>query len=90
MARWNVEGVPTCPFTLQGWGYVLACDNLPRVTHSLWSTRVQFGFLKVGFPGGPDSKESACNAGDLSSSRKVPWRRKWQPTPVFLPGKFHG
>ena len=21
--------------------------------------------------------------------RKVPWRRKWQPTPVFLPGKFH-
>ena len=22
--------------------------------------------------------------------RKVPWRRKWQPTPVFLPGKSHG
>ena len=21
--------------------------------------------------------------------RKIPWRRKWQPTPVFLPGKFH-
>ena len=21
---------------------------------------------------------------------KVSWRRKWQPTPVFLPGKFHG
>ena len=21
---------------------------------------------------------------------KVPWRRKWQPTPVFLPGEFHG
>ena len=21
---------------------------------------------------------------------KVPWRRKWQPTLVFLPGKFHG
>ena len=21
---------------------------------------------------------------------KVPWRRKWQPTPVFLRGKFHG
>ena len=19
-----------------------------------------------------------------------PWKRKWQPTPVFLPGKFHG
>ena len=22
--------------------------------------------------------------------RKFPWRRKWQPTPLFLPGKFHG
>ena len=22
--------------------------------------------------------------------RKIPWRRKWKPTPVFLPGKFHG
>ena len=21
---------------------------------------------------------------------KIPWRRKWQPTPVYLPGKFHG
>ena len=22
--------------------------------------------------------------------RKIPWRREWQPTPVFLPGKFYG
>ena len=22
--------------------------------------------------------------------RKIPWSSKWQPTPVFLPGKFHG
>ena len=22
--------------------------------------------------------------------RKIPWRRKWQPTPVFLPGETHG
>ena len=21
---------------------------------------------------------------------KIPWRGKWQPTPVFLPGEFHG
>ena len=21
---------------------------------------------------------------------KIPWRRKWQPTPVFWPGEFHG
>ena len=39
-------------------------------------------------PGGSDGKESACNAGDLV--REIPWRRKWQPTPVFLPGEFLG
>ena len=22
--------------------------------------------------------------------RKIPWRRKWQPTLVFLPGESHG
>ena len=22
--------------------------------------------------------------------RKIPWRRNWPPTPVFLPGEFHG
>jgi len=21
---------------------------------------------------------------------KIPWRKKWQPAPVFLPGEFHG
>ena len=36
-------------------------------------------------------EESACNAGDPGSIPrvvKIPWRRKWQPTPVFLPGKI--
>ena len=29
--------------------------------------------------------------GSIMSSwvRKIPWSRKWQPTQVFLPGKFH-
>ena len=38
-------------------------------------------------------KESACNAGDLGSipgSGRFPWRRERLPTPVFLPGEFHG
>ena len=25
-----------------------------------------------------------------SLSRKIPWRREWQPSPVFLPGESHG
>ena len=45
------------------------------------------------FPGGSEVKASACNAGDLGSipgSGRFPWRRKWQSTPVFLPGESHG
>ena len=41
-----------------------------------------------GFPGGSDGKESACNAGDPGSIPLL--GRKWQPTVVFLPGKYHG
>ena len=45
------------------------------------------------FPGGSDGKVSAYNAGDLGFDPwvgKIPWRRKWQPIPVLLPGKSHG
>ena len=44
------------------------------------------------FPGGSDSKASACNAEDLGSflGQEDPLRRQWHPTPVLLPGKFHG
>ena len=45
------------------------------------------------FPGGASGKESACHFRRLKRLwfdprvGKIPWRRKWQPTPVFLPGK---
>ena len=44
----------------------------------------------MGFPDGLDDKESTCNAGDLGviyEVGKIPWRRAWQPIPVFLPGE---
>ena len=47
----------------------------------------------MGFLGGSAGKESACNVGDLGSISglgKIPWRRERLPTPVFLPGEFHG
>ena len=49
--------------------------------------------ILMGFPGGSDGKESACNAGDLGSILELgrfPWRREQLPTPVFWPGEFHG
>ena len=48
----------------------------------------------VGFPGGSEGKESACNAGDLGSIPglgRSPGEGNSNPTtPVFLPGEFHG
>ena len=41
----------------------------------------------MGFPGGSDDKESACNTGDAGSIPrvgKIPRRRAWQPTLVLL------
>ena len=41
-------------------------------------------------------KKSACQCRRCNRQRFHPWvkkiprNRKWQPTPVFLPGKFHG
>ena len=44
----------------------------------------------LGFPGGSDGKESACNAGGLGSIPglgRSPGDRAWQLTPVFWPGE---
>ena len=46
------------------------------------------------FPSGTSGKERTCQCrrcqrrGFNPGVGKMPWRRKWQPTPVFLPGKI--
>ena len=58
----------------------------PELVHGC---RTEAGYVelsaKTSFPGISDGKESASNVGD-----KIHWKREWQSTPVFLPGKFHG
>ena len=51
----------------------------------------------LGLPWWLSCKESACNVQDACKRcrfnpwvRKMPWRGKWQLTPVFLPWKPHG
>ena len=34
--------------------------------------------------------EDLGDAGSIPGSGRSPWRRKWQPTPVFLLGESHG
>ena len=49
-----------------------------------------------GFTGSIVGKEPACQFRIHKRCwfdpwvRKIPWRKKWQPMPVFLPGKSHG
>ena len=61
------------------------------------SRKVFVCYHPPGFLGGSVVKNSPANAGGAREAglipawvRKIPWRRKWQPIPVFLPGKSHG
>ena len=72
------------PWTLYNWVH----DVIFYTSNFFCSMLCRWDFL-----GGSDGKASAYNVGDPGSipgSGKISWRRKWQPTPVFLPGKSHG
>ena len=66
----------------------LVITFLPRNKHLLISSIS----LCKGFPGGKMVKSlpSLWGTWVQSWAGKVSWRRKWQPTSVFLPGKSHG
>ena len=56
-----------------------------------WLTYTQW--LMTGFPSGSVVKNPPANAGNVGFPPwvgKIPWRKKWQPTGGFLPGKSHG
>ena len=66
------------------WGTIAFSSN--KYTHT----------YSKGFPGGPSGKVSTYQSrrwkrcGFSPWVRKIPWRKAWQPTPVFLPGEFQG
>ena len=67
----------------------LLCAGLADVTDGVTSDF-------TGFSDGSSCEESACQCRRCKRCRfdpwvgMIPWRRKWQPTPVFLPGESHG
>ena len=54
-------------------------------------SRVYWLHLRVAIPDGTVVKNPPAVTGDavLTQVGKIPWSKKCQPTPVFLPGKFH-
>ena len=82
----------TRPFHLFSWVVYL-------YTSVFFLTHFPFSGILIhpkGFPDGSVVKNLLANTGDprdadsIPGVRKIPWRREWQPTPVFLPGKSHG
>ena len=63
--------------------------------HSEWGTssEISLPHLQLGLPWWLRGKESTCQCRRYRFDpwvRKIPRRRKWQSTPVFLPGESHG
>ena len=56
------------------------------------TTSVLIRIMLLGFPGGSEGRVCLqCRRPEFDPwVRKIPWRRKWQPTPVLLPGESHG
>ena len=69
----------------------------PDALQSMGSQRVRqdWAINTLDFPGGASGKEPTCQCKRHKRPRfepwvrKTPWRRAWQPTPVFLPGESH-
>ena len=92
------DTLPSQPPTVPHHSLASARGQSPEAR--LWGDSQQF-YLPLlpsqGLLGGASSKEPACQCrrrckrcGFDPWVGKIPWRRAWQPTPVFLPGESYG
>ena len=80
-----------CVVSALGFGLSNRCVVVIHGFHLPLPDAVQRGAsFHTGFPCGSVVKNVSSNAGLDPWVRKIPWRRKWQPTPVLLPGKCRG
>ena len=92
----QADSLPLCHLKKCYWSWsrinIHLCWKLDRSSQYLAISKR----LDEGFPGGISDKEPSCQCkrhkrrGFNPWVRKTPWRRAWEPTPIFLPGKFHG
>ena len=76
--------------TLLIFSFTDICSLVNLFIHS--SVFIEYLSPSWGFPRHLSGKESACQSRRCGFDpwvRKIPWRRKWQPTPVLVPGKPH-
>ena len=76
--------------------YTPTCTPVCTHTNLLMHTQSCICAYTQGFPDGSVVKNPPANAADTGDTGSIPlvgkilWRRKLQPTPVFLPGESHG
>ena len=70
-----------------GWRFLLPSNNIGKSSSKQDRVSWHLYFLPVwSFYQGRRCKRGRVDPWE----RKISWRREWQPTPVFLPGKSHG
>ena len=92
---------PDTQNVLSGWSLgpsSLGLISSPHPEHHCWINLLRHTLVVLrlcpilGFLGDSDGKvlPECRRPGFDPWIGKIPWRRKWKPTPVFLPGEFHG
>ena len=85
----SLSSEPFIPLSFRVSAWNLACSPLPQLPLS----PVALPSSVNGLPWWLSGEKPACQCRRRGLNPwigKIPWRRKWQPTPVFLPGKSHG
>ena len=94
-SRWDLPVLPSLGMPSRGFALI---DSSVTVIFQLsaWYLRLYL-VGGIGFPRCHQQErthlpmqETKENAGFSPWVRKIPWSRAWQPSPVFLPGEFHG
>ena len=97
-----MPGEPWCQIGIERWAHGSSTVREPPYTSYTLSGTAEDRELcrwistKYGPPRWHSGEESACHCRKHKRSRfdpwirRIPWGRKWQRTPVFLPEKFHG
>ena len=87
---WIVQPISTLTFTP---ATLFAYSSIhSSISSSFAPFLLLFSLESKGLPWWLNGKKSTCQSRKHTFNpwiRKIPWRRKWQPTPVFLLGKTH-
>ena len=80
----------------RGTWWATVCRVTKSQTQLKWLSKHTQDLNMMGFLGGVSGKDPACQCRRCKRCRfnswvgKIPWRRAWQPIPVFSPGKSQG